>query len=54
MAAGITVLFALPNGPEHAWFFTKEEKDLARMRVIENRASTHEKVCMHAKAYNIQ
>jgi hypothetical protein len=44
MFAGILVFFALPNDPEHAWFFTNEEKDLARIRVSENRAATRDKV----------
>lgn len=45
MAVGILVCFTLPNDPEHAWFFSKEEKDLARVRVSENRIATREKVC---------
>ncbi|KAI4804974.1 MFS general substrate transporter [Aureobasidium sp. EXF-8845] len=43
MFAGILVFFALPNDPGHAWFFTKEEKNFARMRVSENRAATRDK-----------
>ena len=45
MAAGILVFLALPNDPGHAWFFTKEEKDMARIRVSETRAATRDKVC---------
>jgi len=49
MAAGILVFFALPNDPGHAWFFTKEEKDMARIRVSETRAATRDKVCCESK-----
>jgi hypothetical protein len=51
MFAGILVCFALPNDPGHAWFFTKEEKDLARMRVSENRAATRDKVSTAREKY---
>jgi hypothetical protein len=51
MFAGILVFFALPNDPGHAWFFTKEEKNLARMRVSENRATTRDKVSNATEKY---
>jgi hypothetical protein len=51
MFAGILVFFALPNDPGHAWFFTKEEKNFARMRVSENRAATRDKVSTAGKQY---
>ncbi|KAH0284059.1 hypothetical protein KCU62_g8557, partial [Aureobasidium sp. EXF-3399] len=43
MAAGILVFFALPDDPGHAWFSTKDEKDLARIRVSKTRAATRDK-----------
>lgn len=49
MGAGILVFFALPNDPGHAWFFTKEERDLARIRVSETRAATRDKVCRECR-----
>jgi MFS family permease len=41
MIIALAGFFFLPHGPEHAWFFTKEEKAWAGERILEDRHTPH-------------
>lgn len=43
IGAGVLVLFALPDAPSKAWFFTPEEKELIKIRLASNQTGTESK-----------